>query len=208
MCKLQRRPSSKWQTMSTENWENTLLLSAPNRQLMHNFISAVDTTTYDRTDESRMYSLWRPALISLCNCTTYSSRAWQVAICTLPAVAVSCVFPTRLMSGPCVSYSTEAIRGSGEIIMGLMRHHTEYQVLFHVSSALFTFLVQPLVGSNLFRSGSSLKHLHIPCLRRSSLVVSREDPYHFRRCCGPRTGICGKRWDAPVPWCGKFIQGL
>lgn len=126
---------------------------------------------YDRTDESRMYSLWRPALISLSNCTTYSSRAWQVAICTLPAVAVSCVFPTRLMSGPCVSYSTKAIRGSGEIIMGLMRHHTEYQVLFHVSSSK-TF--------HLFRSGSSLKHLHIPlpsselisCLKRRSVSLS------------------------------------
>lgn len=159
MCKLQRRPSSANDKRCHQKIERTLsFYQLPtvsscitlSRQLIQ----------HDRTDESHMYSLWRPALISLSNCTTYSSRAWQVAICTLPAVAVSCVFPTRLMSGPCVSYSTEAIRGSGEIIIGLMRHHTEYQVLFHVSSSK-TF--------HLFRSGSSLKHLHIP-LPSSELI--------------------------------------
>ncbi len=152
---------------------------------MHNFISAVDTTMTGRTKavcircgdpRSSHYLIVLPILLA-------RDKLRFVLYPLLPCRACS-------QRGSCLDRACLIVRrrllrrGSGEIIMGLMRHHTEYQVLFHVSSSK-TF--------HLFRSGSSLKHLHIPCLRRSSLVVSREDPYHFRRCCGPRTGICGKR---------------
>lgn len=156
---------------------------------MRNFISAVDTTMTGRTKavcircgdpRSSHYVIVLPILLA-------RDKLRFVLYPLLPCRA-------RSQRGSCLDRACLIVRRRLEEIMVTIRSiKFFFMFLLHCSPFSFSRWYVRSKTFHLFQSGSSLKHLHIPCLRRSSLVVSREDPYHFRRCCGPRTGICGKR---------------